>query len=268
MEERLEDACVDVARRVGVDVDTDQNVHPFEVAFTIGQHLRVDALPGMQIPEEPVTMLGSFWRETAVARDELQWFATGNRLVEALVGLVRDGEVGRTAVFRSGAAPRRGALHTRWHLVWPSPADLSPGSRVPSRQASRYLDGAPIEVAVDLGEANRLVPAVVAALRPDEEPPEARVGPVPRMMIDAAHRASEEAARELLSARRDAAVEKLQEHANAEEERLVVAAFQRGATRQAVDAALAALRAHRAATEDALRQVRLELDAAAVVLPS
>ena len=113
-----------------------------------------------------------------------------------------------------------------------------------------------------------LVPAVVGALNPDEDPAEARVGPVPRPMIEAAHRASEEAARELLSARRDAARERLQEHATAEEERLVVSAFQGGAARETVDAALGALRAHRAAIEDALRRVRLELDAAAVVLPS
>ncbi len=268
LEERLEDVCVDVARRVGVDVDTDQNVHPFEVALTIGQHLRVDALPGMQIPEEPVTLLGSFWRETAVARDELEWFATGHRLVEALVGLVRDGEVGRTAVFRSPSAPRRGALHTRWHVLWPSPADLAPGARVPSRQASRYLDGAPIAVAVDLGEENRLLPVLAAAIHGDEELAEARVGPVPRPMLEAAHAAAERAAREQLGARRDAAIEELQAHALAEEERLVAAGFAGGATREVVDAALEAVRAHRAATEDALRRVRLELDAAAVVLPS
>ena len=149
LEERLEDVCADVGRRVGMEVDTDQNVHPFEVAFTLGAQLRIEALPGMEIPEEPATHLGSFWRETAVARDELEWFATGHKLVEALVGLVRDGESGRTAAFRASTAPRRGALATRFELAWPAPADLEPGARVPSRQASRYLEASPIAITVD-----------------------------------------------------------------------------------------------------------------------
>ena len=46
---------------------------------------------------------------TAVARDELQWFATGHRLVEALVGIVRDGDAGKTATLKRPWAPRRGA---------------------------------------------------------------------------------------------------------------------------------------------------------------
>jgi ATP-dependent helicase HepA len=107
LEEQLEEVCADVGRRVGVDVDTDQNVHPFEVSFTLGAHMRIEALPGMEMPEEPVTYLGSFWRETAVARDELHWFATGHKLVEALVGLVRDGDAGRAAALAE-AIVRRG----------------------------------------------------------------------------------------------------------------------------------------------------------------
>ncbi len=105
LEEELEEAVADVGRRVGMDVDTDQNVHPFEVAFTFGTGMKIEALPGMVLPEEPETWLGSFWRETAVARDELHWFATGHRLVEALLGLVRDGEAGRTAALKAPWAP-------------------------------------------------------------------------------------------------------------------------------------------------------------------
>ncbi|HET8732306.1 MAG TPA: helicase-related protein, partial [Anaeromyxobacteraceae bacterium] len=76
LEEELEDVVCEVAHRVGIEVDTDQNVHPFEAAFTLGAHMKIEALPGMELPEEPLTILGSFWRETAVARDELNWFAT------------------------------------------------------------------------------------------------------------------------------------------------------------------------------------------------
>jgi len=267
LEEELEDACVDVAHRVGVEVDTDQNVHPFEVAFTLGAQMRIEALPGMEIPEESVTRLGSFWRETAVARDELEWFATGHKLVEALLGLVRDGEAGRTAALRSPAAPRRGALYARFSLASPSPADLEPGARVPSRQASRYLLQDPIALAIDLGEGHRLLPEVVAEVEEEDRAEEARVGPVPPTLLEAARRAVEQAAEAELARRREEALTALAGHVEAEEERLVGAAFEGGAAREVVDRALSDLRRHRTAVEEALGRVRLELDAAALVVP-
>jgi ATP-dependent helicase HepA len=268
LEERLEDVCADVGRRVGVDVDTDQNVHPFEVAFTLGAHLRIEALPGMEIPEEPETHLGSFWRETAVARDELEWFATGHRLVEALVGLVRDGEGGRTAAFKTVRAPRRGALYTRWHVAWSSPADVAPGARVPSRQASRYLDAAPIALAVDMAEGNKLVPGLTEVVEEEDGADEARVGAVPLAALEAARATAEREARAELERRREAALAELAAHGDEEEERLVTAAFEGGGARSAVERALAELRVHRAAVEAALGKVKLELDAAALVLPA
>src|SRR5512137_1678144 len=106
LEEELEELVVEAGRRVGMDVDTDENVHPFEAAFTFGSGMRIEALPGMEIPAEERTLLGSFWRETAVVREELEWFATGHRLAEALLELARDGDAGRTAFLQSRAAPR------------------------------------------------------------------------------------------------------------------------------------------------------------------
>jgi ATP-dependent helicase HepA len=267
LEEQLEDVCADVGRRVGVDVDTDQNVHPFEISFTLGSQLRIEALPGMEIPEDAVTHLGSFWRETAVARDELEWFATGHRLVEALVGLVRDGEAGRTAAFRAAAAPRRGALYTRWHVVWPAPADVAPGARVPSRQASRYLEAVPVAVTVDLAEGNRLLPALAELVEDEGGADEARVGPAPGTVLEAARRAAQREAEAHLARRQKEALALLEAHSELEEERLVTAAFDGGAGREVVEAALEELRRHRAVTESALKRVRLELDAAALVVP-
>jgi ATP-dependent helicase HepA len=267
LEEELEDLATDVARRVGVETDTDQNVHPFEVAFTLGSQLKIDALPGMTIPEEPVTFLGSFWRETAVARDELHWFATGNRLVEALVGLVRDGEAGRAAALRFPLAPRRGALYVRFHPQLATAADLAPGARVPSRQASRYLDLSPISVAVDL-EGGKALPDLAARLDADPEAAgDARVGPPPAATLQAALAAAEREAQAALARRRDAALALLASHAETEEDRLVMAAFAGGATRPAVEGALVALRLHREATEQALRRARLEVDSAALLVP-
>ena len=267
LEEELEDLTCDIGRRVGVDVDTDQNVSPFEVAFTIGSGLKIDALPGMVIPDEPETLLGSFWRETAVQRDELEWFATGHRLVEALIGLARDGDAGRVAMVRRPWAPRRGALALRYTLQWATEADTTPGARVGSRQASRYLAGAPITALVDL-ESHRLFNGGGDRLEAEaDEAEDVRVGQVPPALLERAREAAETEAASRLRRRKEQALARLDAHATGEEQRLIEAAFAGGAAKKAVEAALAAIRQHRKVTAASLDRVSLALDAAALVVP-
>jgi ATP-dependent helicase HepA len=264
LEEELEEVCVEIARRVGIDADTDRNVGPFEAAFTLGARMRIDALPGMTIPEEPTTILGSFWRETAAPREELDWLGTGHRLVEALLGLVRDGDAGRVARLRVPGAPPGGALLCRFAVLLPQPADLEPGSRVPSRQASRYLDESPVSLAAALDRGHAVVPGLAeraeAGQASDAQAPASGPGAA---ALEGAFKAARAAAEERLAARRAAAVERLHRHARAEAERLEEA-LEAGATREAVDSALAALAAHRTATGEALGRVRIEIDAVAV----
>jgi ATP-dependent helicase HepA len=213
-------------------------------------------------------MLGSFWRETAVVREELEWFATGHRLAEALLELARDGDAGRTAFLQSRAAPRSGGLYLRWKLRWPSPADLAPGARVPSRQASRYLDESPLSVLVDMGGVHAVVEGGAGRLEESiDRARDAKGAPPPADVLGPAAEAAEEAARTELSRRVARAVKKLAAHAEAEEERLVSAALQGGASRQSVERALVVVLLHRELVEEALGKVDLELDAAAVVLP-
>jgi ATP-dependent helicase HepA len=268
LEEELEELVVEAGRRVGMDVDTDENVHPFEVAFTFGSGMRIEALPGMEMPAEERTLLGSFWRETAVVREELEWFATGHRLAEALLELARDGEAGRTAFLQSRAAPRSGGLYLRWKLRWPVPADLAPGARVPSRQASRYLDESPLSVLVDMGASHAVVDGGATRLEETiDRARDARGAPPTGQVLEPAAAAAEKGARAELSRRVARAVKKLAAHAEAEEERLVASAREGGAPRQAVERALVTVLVHRELVEEALRKVDLELDAAAVVLP-
>jgi ATP-dependent helicase HepA len=268
LEEELEDVVVDVGRRVGMEVDTDQNVHPFEAAFTLGAGMRIEALPGMELPEEPVTFLGSFWRETAVARDELQWLATGHKLVEALLGIVRDGDGGRAAAVRREWAPRRGALYARFVPALASSADVAPGARVASRQASRYLDLSPISVAVDLEAGHRPVPGAAERLEQELEDAEAaRLGGAPPALLEAARAAAEREALVVLGRRLEEAKGLLAAHADGEEERLVEAGFQGGAPRARVESALAVLRQHRQVVEKAIGRAKLDLDAVALIVP-
>jgi ATP-dependent helicase HepA len=268
LEEELEEVTAEVGHRVGMEVDTDQNVQPFEVGFTLGAGMKIEALPGMELPEEPVTFLGSFWRETAVARDELQWFATGHRLVEALVGLVRDGDAGRAAVLRREWAPRRGALYARFLPALATSADVAPGARVASRQASRYLDLGPISVAIDLEEGHRLLPGLPARLEEEvADAQDAKVGGAPPALLEAARAAAEAEAARVLAAREEEAQASILAQAEAEQDRLVEAAFQGGAPPERVEAALALLRQHHEVVAKAISRVKLELDAVAVVVP-
>jgi len=268
LEEELEELVVEAGRRVGMEVDTDENVHPFETAFTFGSGMQIEALPGMEVPAEERTHLGSFWRETAVAHEELEWFATGHRLAEALLELARDGDAGRTAVIHSRAAPRSGAVYARFRLRWPAPADLAPGARVPSRQASRYLDEAPVSVLVDLAPGYRVVEGGAARLEASADSlRDARAAPPPAHAMEEAGRAAERAARDELARRVSQAVKRIEAHARAEEERLIASAREGGAARDAVERAMVSLLVHREVVEMALRGVKLELDAAAVVIP-
>jgi ATP-dependent helicase HepA len=268
LEEELEEVTAEVGHRLGIEVDTDQNVQPFEVAFTLGSGMKIEALPGMQLPEEPVTHLGSFWRETAVARDELEWFATGHRLVEALVGIVRDGEAGRSAALKREWAPRRGGLYARFVPALATAADLAPGARVASRQASRYLDLTPISVVVDLDDAHKLVAGAAVRLEAEvSEASDAKVGGAPPALLEAARAVAEGEAGAVLARRVEEARGLLLAHADAEQERLVEAAFQGGAPPARVEAALGLLREHHDVVAKAIARARLELDAVALVVP-
>ncbi|HZX42272.1 MAG TPA: helicase-related protein, partial [Myxococcaceae bacterium] len=148
LDERLEETVTELARRVGIGVDTDEQVDAFQCAFHFGHALKVEALPGLQLGEER-TVLGTFWRDTAVEQEEIDFFATGHSIVEALFGFLRDGPYGRNGcrAIQHRGPPARG-LEVLFHVVPPEPEDTSPGARVPSRQLSRVLDRSLLRVVV------------------------------------------------------------------------------------------------------------------------
>ncbi len=149
LDERLEENITELAERIGVRVDTDQEVDAFQAAFHFGHALAVEALPGFDITQER-TVLGTFWRDTAVEQEEIEYFATGHPLVESLFGFVKDGPFGRNgARFLDVRTPIKArGVEVLFHVFPPEPADTSPGAKVPSRQLSRFLDTALIQVAV------------------------------------------------------------------------------------------------------------------------
>ena len=187
-------------------------------------------------------MLGSFWRETAVARDELEWFATGHRLVEALVGLVRDGDAGPTAACSVAWAPRRGALYMRWPCPALAAERRSRAGRARRRRGrpratssarpSRWSSTSTREPAVRGGAA-----------RLEEEIDGGRGGPrsAPRPRRCSRRRARRRRRRRAPCSRAGSTRRRrsCSRTRDAEEERLVEAAFQGGAPRGRVEAALA-----------------------------
>jgi ATP-dependent helicase HepA len=159
LDERLEETVTELALRIGLGVDTDQMVDAFQCAFHFGHALKVEALPGLDISQER-TVLGTFWRDTAVEQEEIEYFATGHSIVEALFGFMRDGPYGRNG---ARFLEVRGPQHARgvellFHLSPPEPADTSVGAKVPSRQLSRFLDRLLIQVAVLIDEDGDVKP--------------------------------------------------------------------------------------------------------------
>ncbi len=152
LDERLEECITELADRIGIRVDTDQEVDAFQAAFHLGHALNVEALPGFDITEER-TVLGTFWRDTAVEQEEIEYFATGHPFVEALFGFLRDGPYGRNgARFLDVRAPIKArGVEFVFHVTPPEPVDTKPGARVPSRQLSRFLDSMMVQVAVMRG---------------------------------------------------------------------------------------------------------------------
>jgi ATP-dependent helicase HepA len=149
LDERLEETVTELARKVGIGVDTDEQVEAFQCAFHFGHELKVEALPGLPLGQDK-TVLGTFWRDSALEQEEIEYFATGHSIVEALFGFLRDGPYGRNGmrfIEKRGPLKARG-LELLFHLVPPEAKDTSPGARVPSRQLSRFLDRWLIHVAV------------------------------------------------------------------------------------------------------------------------
>ncbi|HEY1909054.1 MAG TPA: helicase-related protein [Myxococcaceae bacterium] len=170
LDERLEETVTELARRVGIGVDTDEQVEAFQCAFHFGHALKVEALPGLELGEER-TVLGTFWRDTAVEQEEIDFFATGHSIVEALFGFLRDGPYGRNgcrAIQHRSIAAR--GIEVLFHVVPPEPEDTSPGARVPSRQLSRVLDRSLLRVAVTArpGARPALEPSLLELLAREE----------------------------------------------------------------------------------------------------
>jgi ATP-dependent helicase HepA len=152
LDERLEECITELADRIGIRVDTDQEVDAFQAAFHFGHALNVEALPGYDITQER-GVLGTFWRDTAVEQEEIEYFATGHPLVEALFGFLRDGPSGRNgARYLESKRPLKvKGLELLFHVVPPESADTAPGARVPSRQLSRFLDSMLVHTAIVRG---------------------------------------------------------------------------------------------------------------------
>jgi ATP-dependent helicase HepA len=167
LDERLEETVTDLARKVGIGVDIDEQVEAFQCAFHLGRELTVEALPGLSLAEDKV-VLGTFWRDTAVEKEEIDYFATGHSITEALLGFLRDGPFGRNGmrfIEKRGPMKARG-IEFLFHLVPPEPDDTSPGARVPSRQLARFIDRSLIHLAVTHGADGKpaVDPSVLEAI--------------------------------------------------------------------------------------------------------
>jgi|APLak6261675434_1056106.scaffolds.fasta_scaffold01563_3 ATP-dependent helicase HepA len=168
LDERLEETITELADRIGIKVDQDQEVDAFQCAFHFGHALNVEALPGYDITEER-TVLGTFWRDTAVEQEEIEYFATGHPLVESLFGFLRDGPYGRNGArsLEVKKPLKAKGVEFLFHVTTPEPSDTAPGARVPSRQLSRFLSTTLLHTAVTMqpGGKAKAEPALLDLLK-------------------------------------------------------------------------------------------------------
>jgi len=267
LDERLEETVTELARRVGIGVDTDEQVEAFQCAFHFGHALKVEALPGLQLGEER-TVLGTFWRDTAVEQEEIDFFATGHPIVEALFGFLRDGPYGRNAcraIQHRGAAAR--GLEVLFHVVPPEPEDTSPGARVPSRQLSRVMDRSLIRVAVTVRPDGTpgLDPWLLELLGRDEgrslQGDQIRAAfPGLAGFVDPAVAEATRAANTELEAMQEGAQKRLDAERDRALTRLERALRHQGLPPAAIEAQLEQERAHHRTLVEALKGLRLQLD--------
>lgn len=271
LDERLEEAVTELALRIGIGVDTDQSVDAFQCAFHFGHALKVEALPGLDISEER-TVLGTFWRDTAVEQEENEYFATGHPIVEALFGFMRDGPYGRNgARYLDVRGPLKcKGVELLFHLSPPEAADTSPGARVPSRQLSRFLDRLLVQTAVLIDEQGQVKPGdakVLEALNGSDgkslKGEDLRAAfPALAGGLDLAVAAGTLAAEAELKRRAARARAVIEAERDGVLARMKLSLQHQGVAAEAIDAQLSAERAHYAALIQALAGVKVTLDAA------
>ncbi len=270
LDERLEETITELADRIGIKVDQDQEVDAFQCGFHFGQTLNVEALPGYDITEER-TVLGTFWRDTAVEQEEIEYFATGHPLVEALFGFLRDGPYGRNgARFLEVKQPIKSkGIEFLFHVTPAEPSDTAPGARVPSRQLSRFLNTTLIQVAVSLqplGKA-KVEPSLLPILRevdgrslkPNEVGP---AFPELQTFVDEAAKAALDSARKQLEAMKDTAREAIEDERDLSMLRIKLSLQHQGVPTQKIDQVMREELSFSDALLDALDGTTVQLDSA------
>ncbi|HVG57850.1 MAG TPA: helicase-related protein, partial [Hyalangium sp.] len=268
LDERLEETVTELGKRVGIRVDTDEEVEAFQCAFHFGHALKVEGLPGMDVTEDR-TLLGTFWRDTAVEAEELEYFATGHSLVEALFGFLRDGPYGRSGfrfIEQRGPLKARG-LELLYHVQLPEPEDTSPGARVPSRQLARFLERTLVPVAVAEGQGGpkadaNLLPVLEKegrALKGDEV---SRAFPGIRAFVEAAVPVGQKAAEAELGKLAAKARKAIEAERDATLERMRLSLGHQGLAAEAVEAQLDTERTHYERLLKALAGAKVVLDSA------
>lgn len=270
LDERLEECITELAERIGIRADTDQEVDAFQAAFHFGHALNVEALPGFDITQER-TVLGTFWRDTAVEQEEIEYFATGHPLVEALFGFLKDGPSGRNgARFVDTKRPIKArGLEVLFHVAPPEPSDTTPGSRVPSRQLSRFLESMLIHTAVVRGPDGtaRSDATLLSVLNDVDGRPlkGTEVGvafPELPSFVDEAVKVATHAAQQRLAAMKDAAREAIEDERDLSVVRIRLALEHQGVEEGIIEQLLAAELDHSDALLAALDGTTLTLDSA------
>ncbi len=92
LEELTEQVVVTACERLGLHVERQRGAATYSIE--LGRHALVENLPGVPAG---ASFVGSFDREEAVAREELDFFASGHPLVEGVLAQLEESPLGRAA---------------------------------------------------------------------------------------------------------------------------------------------------------------------------
>ncbi len=137
IEERFEEFIIDFCELTGITVQDKDGRSTYFLG--LDRYCIFDALPGVPLGSR---FLGTFRRETALEREDFDFFASGHALVEGIFGFIRDTPYGTTTIRRykgTGFRPSTG-VQFNFRLIPEAQEDVDAGAFFPPRLVPIAVD--------------------------------------------------------------------------------------------------------------------------------
>lgn len=110
-DDRLEEFVLEFCEEVGISVHDRSEQQAY--ALELGRYFKLEGLTGV---EHGALFVGSFNRDAAVAREDIDFFATGHPLVEGIFSHLDESEYGTTALRRYHSTEHKGGIGVQFNF--------------------------------------------------------------------------------------------------------------------------------------------------------